>query len=168
MNRQTFNGSCHCGALRFTCDIDLAHGTSRCNCSMCVKTRLWKALALPGTFRLLQGDDALATYRFGSRRVEHRFCRHCGVKIDGPWRRRRISGSLRRRQHRLPRRHAGRREGRPRRRLSSVTDATTIGATRPRRSALSSVGRGHCTRIARSRPRVASLPDQSFATMRKV
>ena len=80
---QTFHGSCHCGAVRFACDLDLAQGTSRCNCSMCSKTRLWKAVALPGSFRLLQGADAIATYRFGSERVEHRFCRRCGVKLGG-------------------------------------------------------------------------------------
>jgi hypothetical protein len=83
MDRQTFTGSCHCGAVRFQCDLDLAHGTSRCNCSMCAKTRLWKAMALPGSFALLQGAEAVATYRFGSGRIEHRFCRHCGVKLGG-------------------------------------------------------------------------------------
>ncbi|MEP6501914.1 MAG: GFA family protein [Betaproteobacteria bacterium] len=79
----TFHGSCHCGSVRFACDLDLSQGTSRCNCSMCAKTRLWKAVAAPGSFRLLQGADAVATYRFGSERVEHRFCRHCGVKLGG-------------------------------------------------------------------------------------
>ena len=68
----TFHGSCHCGAVRFVCDLDLAQGTSRCNCSMCTKTRLWKALALPGSFRFLQGEDAVTVYQFGSRRVQHR------------------------------------------------------------------------------------------------
>jgi hypothetical protein len=80
---ETFHGSCHCGAIRFACDLDLSQPTSRCNCSMCGKTRLWKAMAAPGTFRLLQGAEALAIYRFAGRRIEHRFCRHCGVKLGG-------------------------------------------------------------------------------------
>jgi hypothetical protein len=78
-----FNGSCHCGAVRFRCDIDLAQPTSRCNCTMCTKTRLWKTIAQPGSFAFLQGADDVAIYRFGSRRVEHRFCRHCGIKLGG-------------------------------------------------------------------------------------
>ena len=80
---RTFNGSCHCGAIRFRCDIDLAQPTSRCNCSMCTKTRLWKTMAQPDSFHLLQGDDAVATYRFAGQRIEHRFCAHCGVKLGG-------------------------------------------------------------------------------------
>lgn len=31
-------------------------------------------------FRLVQGDDALAEYRFNTGTARHLFCRHCGVK----------------------------------------------------------------------------------------
>ena len=79
----TFNGSCHCGAVRFRCDIDLSAPTSRCNCSMCTKTRLWKTMAQPASFTFLQGEDAVAVYRFAGRRIEHRFCTRCGVKLGG-------------------------------------------------------------------------------------
>jgi hypothetical protein len=80
---RTFNGSCHCGAIGFRCDIDLGEPTSRCNCSICTKTRLWKTMAQPGSFRFLRGADAVAIYRFAGQRIEHRFCRHCGVKLGG-------------------------------------------------------------------------------------
>ncbi len=33
----------------------------------------------PDRFRLLQGEDALATYEFGTGRALHHFCRYCGV-----------------------------------------------------------------------------------------
>ena len=80
---RTYKGSCHCGAVRFECDLDLAQGTSRCNCSICGKARFWKAIARQGAFRLLQGKEALSEYRFGPRSIVHFFCRNCGVKTFG-------------------------------------------------------------------------------------
>jgi hypothetical protein len=50
---------------------------------MCAKTRYWKAFVGADAFRLLRGGDALTEYRFGSRRIAHAFCRHCGVKLYG-------------------------------------------------------------------------------------
>jgi hypothetical protein len=76
-------GACHCGAVRFECELDTSQPTSRCNCSACAKSRYWKAFVGADAFRLLQGEHELAEYRFGSRRIAHRFCRRCGVKLFG-------------------------------------------------------------------------------------
>lgn len=80
---KTYAGSCHCGAVQFECEIDLAEGTSKCNCSICAKTRFWKAIVKADAFRLLQGKETLSDYQFGSNAVHHQFCSSCGVKPFG-------------------------------------------------------------------------------------
>jgi len=77
----TFHGSCHCGAVRYEADIDLARGTIKCNCSVCSKMRFWAAQIAPAAFRLLQGQAVLREYRFHSRRDGHYFCGECGINV---------------------------------------------------------------------------------------
>ena len=79
--QRTYRGSCHCGAVRFEADADVAAGTNKCNCSLCTKTRNWNVLLRPDALRLLFGGGALAEYRFNTHVHAHFFCRHCGVKL---------------------------------------------------------------------------------------
>lgn len=81
--KKLHQGGCHCGAVRFECQLDPAEGTSRCNCSMCAKGRFWKAIARKEDFRILQGESELSDYQFGSKNIHHLFCRQCGIKPFG-------------------------------------------------------------------------------------
>ena len=81
---KTYRGSCHCGAVSFETELDLATAqTSRCNCSICRRQRYWKSLVKAETVRVKQGKDALTDYQFGSHTIHHLFCKTCGVKPFG-------------------------------------------------------------------------------------
>ena len=75
----THRGSCHCGRVRFTCELDLDAGSVRCDCSMCIKGRMQLALVPPAGLDILRGETALNTYEFGDR-IRHHFCTVCGIQ----------------------------------------------------------------------------------------
>ncbi|MGC4064468.1 MAG: GFA family protein [Polyangiaceae bacterium] len=80
MAKRTFKGSCHCGRVKFEAEIDLAQGTSKCNCTSCWKRRWWSARCAPEDFRPLSGEAELVWYRQGTTTGRGGFCKHCGVK----------------------------------------------------------------------------------------
>lgn len=73
--KKQYRGSCHCGEVRFEVDLDLATGTTKCNCSSCWKRRWWNAKVLPDEFRPMAGVDALSEGERGG------FCTRCGVPM---------------------------------------------------------------------------------------
>lgn len=81
--KKTYRGSCRCGAVRFETTIDLSKRTSKCNCSICAKTRYWKTIVSDEAFRLLQEAGALTDYQTDGNSIHHRFCSRCGVKPFG-------------------------------------------------------------------------------------
>ena len=76
----TLDGSCHCGAIRFTVELPLGLSSARrCTCSIC---RMRGAVAVTAKvcgLALTQGEDKLTTYRFNTNTAEHHFCSVCGI-----------------------------------------------------------------------------------------
>ncbi len=75
----THNGSCHCGAVKYTVELDLGKVLA-CNCSMCGKSGTLLAFVPTDKFQLLAGEDALTSYTFNKHVIIHSFCRTCGIK----------------------------------------------------------------------------------------
>lgn len=88
-------GSCHCGAVRFTLESAQPYPFMRCYCSICRKTAGGGgyAINLGGDYRTLtvEGREHLSVYRArmadeAAGRIElssgHRyFCKHCGSAL---------------------------------------------------------------------------------------
>lgn len=81
-----YNGSCHCGTVKFKVRFDIANGTSKCNCTLCWKQRNWNIPGLkPEAFELVSGADQLADYGKSGEgfEIHHRFCKVCGTATHG-------------------------------------------------------------------------------------
>ena len=73
-------GGCHCQAVRFEAEVPAAVALLDCNCSICVATGFRHLIVPHNDFRLLSGEDALTSYRFGTGAANHLFCAVCGIK----------------------------------------------------------------------------------------
>ena len=80
MTTRTYEGSCHCGNIRYEAEIDLAQGTGKCNCTFCTKARAWKVFVKPASFRLLSGSNDAVGYRKHPQASLKYFCKTCGIK----------------------------------------------------------------------------------------
>lgn len=70
------------GACPEECNLDLAEGTSGCNCSMGAKRRSWRAVVQAGAFRLKQ-DERARRLHIGNGSIHHFFCKTRGIKPCG-------------------------------------------------------------------------------------
>ena len=75
----SFQGSCHCGAVKFSVDADLPTEAMSCNCSICRRKGVLMAFYPVAKLKLEQGQDSLETYQFNKHRLSHWFCKTCGI-----------------------------------------------------------------------------------------
>jgi hypothetical protein len=78
MAKESYEGSCHCGRVRFGVRGDLSQATV-CNCSMCTMKGFIHLIVPSEDFELRSGADDLALYEFNTRIAKHRFCKVCGI-----------------------------------------------------------------------------------------
>jgi hypothetical protein len=78
-----FQGSCHCGAVKFSVDADLPKQAMSCNCSICRRKGVLMAFFPVAQFKLEQGESALEAYKFNKHRISHWFCKTCGIHVFG-------------------------------------------------------------------------------------
>lgn len=84
---QTYQGSCHCGAVRFQIETDFPELTT-CDCSICRRKNALMVKVHEGQFKLLSGEDSLTEYQFHTHTARHFFCKTCGIY---PFHRKRVT-----------------------------------------------------------------------------
>jgi hypothetical protein len=75
-----YHGGCHCGAVRFEVEAPERFTALDCNCTMCAMTGFLHLIVPKSKFRLVKGEENLATYKFNTGVAQHKFCRTCGIK----------------------------------------------------------------------------------------
>ena len=73
-------GRCHCGSVRFEATLsDGFKSIRRCTCSFCRMRGAVVVMAKMGGIRILEGEEALATYRFHTGTAQHFICSRSGI-----------------------------------------------------------------------------------------
>jgi hypothetical protein len=84
---QTYQGSCHCGAVRYEVRTDFPELTT-CDCSICRRKNALMVKVHESDFKLLAGEEFLTLYQFHTHTAKHYFCRVCGIY---PFHRKRVT-----------------------------------------------------------------------------
>ena len=78
----TYQGSCHCGRIKFEADGEIGP-VMACNCSMCQRKGILMWFVPQAKMRLLTPPEAMSTYLFNKHVIKHRFCPNCGIHTHG-------------------------------------------------------------------------------------
>ncbi|MQR01150.1 GFA family protein [Glaciimonas soli] len=77
-----YQGSCHCGKIKFEAEGDLT-GAVTCNCSICSRKGSLMWFIPRDKLHLLSSEEDAATYTFNKHVIQHRFCPTCGMHPYG-------------------------------------------------------------------------------------
>lgn len=77
-----YQGSCHCGDVRFEVEGTIEAAVS-CNCSICSRKAALMWFVPRSAVRLQTPDAAMGTYLFNKHVIRHRFCQRCGIHPYG-------------------------------------------------------------------------------------
>jgi len=80
MSETTYQGSCHCGAVKFQVRMPKPEKAYACNCSICARAGWLLTFVEGDAFKLLEGAGSLTDYQFGKKHLHHTFCKVCGVR----------------------------------------------------------------------------------------
>src|SRR5512143_3315001 len=80
MSVSTHHGGCHCGAVRYTVELDPQAEAISCNCSICGRSGSYLQFVSADKFKLEKGEDNLTDYQFNKHVIHHLFCKTCGIK----------------------------------------------------------------------------------------
>jgi hypothetical protein len=73
-----YQGSCHCGNIKFEVEGNIDSALS-CNCSICQRKGSLLAFFPADQFTLLSKGENVGTYTFNRHIIRHKFCQICGV-----------------------------------------------------------------------------------------
>ncbi len=77
---KTYEGSCHCGAVKFEFrSDDIMEGIYKCNCTLCRKKSIMMKAEHNSCFEIVTGGENLLSYKWNKQIAEHFFCNNCGV-----------------------------------------------------------------------------------------
>lgn len=83
---KTYEGSCHCGKVKFSMKLSppVEDGlVTSCNCSICGINGYLMVYPLESNITWHSGFDSMTTYTFGKEKIAHTFCSICGTSIGG-------------------------------------------------------------------------------------
>lgn len=75
---RTYQGSCHCGQVRFEADLELDH-VRVCDCSICRRRGALLHRVAEDQLRLITPLDELSVYTFHTHTARDYFCPRCGI-----------------------------------------------------------------------------------------
>jgi len=71
---------CHCGAVVIAAFLPEGLASARrCDCSLCRRRGPGAVTALTARVKVLQGQDNLGLYTWGTHTARHYFCKTCGI-----------------------------------------------------------------------------------------